>query len=209
MAPWARVSASKGRRQEAAEELRAPRQPAATDHPQARIIATATRRDAECLRRHHGTTSGTLYPPRMRSSPDRHHCCRAAPLTFGREDADGAAVRAAPIAKRLPQLVYADIGSPRRVSGTPATRRQRPASRNVRADSGGRSFTRSPSPLRRGQHTSFQPSGNKLLGATDNTQMAWRCITGPTATKETGCRPRLDQFAPVTRHDRRPALRVQ
>jgi hypothetical protein len=56
-------------------------------------------------------------------------------------------------------------------------------------------------PCAEGKHTSFQLSGNKVYWAQlDNTQMAWRCITGPTghqvrlaASTTLG----LTQFAPV------------
>ena len=88
------------------------------------------------------------------------------------------------IAKRSPQLAYVPtrIAAPSfkyagyKASGdiVSETFAQTPKRRIV--------FTAIPyaTPCAEGTHTSFQLSGNKVYWAQlDNSQMAWRCVTGP------------------------------
>ena len=88
------------------------------------------------------------------------------------------------IAKRSPQLAYV----PTRIAA-PSFRY---AGYNASAGIVSETFAQSPkrkilftaipysAPCAEGKHRSFQLSGNKVYWAQlDNTQMAWRCVTGP------------------------------
>ena len=109
------------------------------------------------------------------------------------------------IAKRSPQLAYV----PTRIAAPSFKYAGYKASAAIVSETFAQTprrkilFTALPysAPCAEGKHKSFQLSGNKVYWAQlDNTQMAWRCVTGPTghqvrlaASTTLG----LTQFAPV------------